>query len=220
MNALALPLLLAWGASPAGEGVHRFNYASENFSIALPVAWHEIDAAVLAQMPAALPRDLASSPEIKFNHAFRPSGKAGSPEGAESSGGAESGYPWVGITLTKDEVTDGKFANTNRVYGSVDELIQKWQPPALGATPPKARMSAMFYDKPRHVLWAVSLSRYSDLGDFRTISAAYITRFGTVQVHCCSKAAEYEEYRPVCREILESVTIDPRVALTAGPAGK
>jgi hypothetical protein len=79
----------------------------------------------------------------------------------------------------------------------------------------KAQMGALSYDRDRHVLWGTYQSEVAGVGDLRTVSAAYVTRAGSVLMNCYSKASEYEKYEPVCRQILESVAIDPKVAIGA-----
>jgi hypothetical protein len=193
---------------PAGDTVRRFRYPSENFSIALPGTWAEIDAAILARLPVGMPRARTSPPETKFNHAFRP------------SEGDPSGYPWVAVMLSKDGLAAPKLEGMNSPYRSVDDLVRKWKATEPAGTVQNAQRSAMFYDTARQALWSVSQFTYPDIDVFRTISAAYLTTTGSVQVHCCSKASEYEKYRPVCKQILESVTIDPPPGVAAAPTGK
>jgi hypothetical protein len=193
-------------APAAGERLHQLNFPAENFSMGIPATWKEIDPAVLAKVPAAIRKAVPNAPELKINHGFM------SPEGAGS------GYPWVAVMITGDLMNDATFENMDWAYRSVDELSKKWKNP--GGILQKTKMANMFYDKARHLLWGISQSSFSGIGDLQKLSGAYLTRTGTVQVHCYSRAAEFEKYQPICREIIESVAIDPKVALGASSGDK
>jgi hypothetical protein len=189
--------------SPAGEPLHRFEYPAENFSIGLPATWREIDPATLGRMSSAAHLVAPNAPELRISHGYT------------SAGAPETGYPWVAVMLTDDQVSGLAFKNLESAQSTVNDLMKRWLDPASGGIIQKAQMGTMSYDKDRHVLWGSSQSVVTGIGDLRTLSAAYVTRAGIVQVHCYAKASEYEEYEPLCRQIIESVTIDPKVAMTA-----
>jgi hypothetical protein len=207
--AFLLPLLLVSVAFPqAGRSrsgaMCRYDYPSDDFSIAVPASWSEVDGAVLDQFSAELRQALPNAPDTTVDYGFR------SPQGARS------GFPLVAVVVSGGQPTDAMLDHADRVYRSVDELTQRWL--ASGGPLQKSQTSGVFYDNVRHVLWAVSQNTFAGAGDFRNLSAVYVTKFGSVQVHCCSKASEYEKYRLVCKQIVGSVTIDPKVATPAKPA--
>jgi hypothetical protein len=108
------------------------------------------------------------------------------------------------------------FLNMESAYRAVDELTKKWE--SSGGTLQKGQMSNMSYDNGRHLLWAISQYTFSSIGDLETLSGAYITTTGTIQVRCYSRAVEFGKYRPVCQNIIESVVIDPGNVIPTSPA--
>jgi hypothetical protein len=189
-------------APSANDAVRRFDFPQESFSISVPANWSEIDSSTLSRMPGAIRRAAPNAPEFKISHGFRLSVASG-----------PIGYPWAAVILTGDRVSDAAFENMDRAYRTVDEFNEKWQSPAPRGTLQKAQFSNMYYDKSRHTLWGISQSTFLDVGELRTLSGAYLTKIGTVQVHCFSKALEYNNYAPLCKQIIESVIIDQSVAL-------
>lgn len=189
--------------SPAGEGPHRISYPAEDFSIELPAAWRETDPVTLLGMTYAMRWLVPNVPETKISHFWRP------------SGAPESAYPRVAVALTDAHFTDAEFRDLISAQSIAEELTKKWLDPAAGGILQKVQLGALSYDMDRHALWSNAQSAVAGIGDFRTMSAVYVTRVGTVQALCYSKASEYEKYEPVCRQILESVTIDARVAMRA-----
>ncbi len=118
--------------------------------------------------------------------------------------------------LTGDRVDEAMFEKMEWAYRSVDELSKKWQ--SSGGTLEKAQMNSMSYDKARHLLWGISQSTFSGVGDLQTLSGAYITTTGSIQVHCYSRATEFAKYQSVCKDIIESVAIDSKIAIPVSPA--
>ena len=182
----------------------RTEYAQENFSIAVPSGWREIEPSALAAISAALPRVAANLPEIKIKHGFK-----------ETSGPNPS-FPWVAIIFTNDRVDETMFGTMGLATRTIDELTRKWE--SSGGSLQSAAMNNMSYDKVHHILWGVSRSTFSDVGDLQTLSGAYLTKKGSIQVHCYSIAAEFGRYNSMCKQIIESVVIAPEIALPAGAA--
>jgi hypothetical protein len=193
-------LVLASPQDSTPDGGRRFQYPQENFSIAVPAAWSEIESAMLAAMAAAMHQAAPSAPELKIRHAFK----------------ASSTYPWVAITFTVGRVDEAMFENMDLSNRTVDELIKIWE--SSGGTLEKAQMNSMSYDKARHLLWGMSRSTFSGVGELQTLSGAYVTTTGSIQVHCYSKASEFGKYKPICKDIIESVVIDPKIVISVKPA--
>src|ERR1035441_4872635 len=207
MRHLALFLSFGLAAAPPQSNAanpRRVDYPQENFSIAVPATWSEIEPAVLAGMPALMRRAAPNAPEIRIQHGFK------------ASETTTPGYPWVAIVLTGDRVDEAMFEKMDRAYRSVEELTRSWE--SSGGTLEKAEMNNMSYDKARQLLWGISRSTFSGVGDLQTLSGAYITTTGSIQVHCYSKATEFKKYQSACKDIIESVVIDPRVAIPISPA--
>ena len=140
-------------------------------------------------------------PRLKIRHGFK------------ASATTAPSYPWVAIILTGDRVDDAMFEKMDWAYRTVDDLTKKLE--SSGGTLEKSRMNSMSYDKGRHLLWGVSQSTFSGVGDLQTLSGAYLTTTGSIQVHCYSKAAEFPKYRAICKDIIESVVIDPKIVIPA-----
>jgi hypothetical protein len=179
---------------------HRFSYSGDNFSITLPETWVEVDSKVLAAGPESIKKRAPNAGNVVIKYGFKPKGDAI--------------FPWVGVIVSADQLSDEMFANLSDAYPTLDIYMRHLLDPSAGGTIQSAQMSNLFYDKAHHVLWGMSQSSFSDIGNLQTLSAAYVTRVGTVQVHCYSKASEYSKYQPTFRRIVDSVEIDPRVTLT------
>lgn len=187
----------------APEGARRIDYPQDRFSIAIPAAWSEIDPSFLAAMPTAIRQAAPNAPEIRVKHGFKASATLG------------ISYPWVAIATTEEPVDEMMFEKMSYVYHTVDELIKKWE--SGGGTLEHAQLNSMSFDKSRQLLWGISQSTFSGVGDLRTLSGAYLTTTGSIQVHCYSKAADFEKDQPICKQIIESVVIDSKVARAVSP---
>lgn len=108
------------------------------------------------------------------------------------------------------------FEKMDWAHRTVDELTKKWE--SAGGTLEQAQMNNMSYDKSRHLLWGISQSTFSGVGDLRTLSGAYLTKTGSIQVHCYSRASDFVKDQPMCKKIIESVAIEPKVAMAVNPA--
>ena len=204
--ALLLVVSFALSALPPQSsrgGVRRVDYSKENFSIAVPTTWSEIEPAVLAAMPDKIRQAAPSAPEFKISYGFRAYATPG------------PNYPWVAIIFTGDRVDETMFEKLEWASHTVDDLTKKWE--SSGGTLEKAQMKNMFYDKGRHLLWAMSQSTFAGVGDLQTLSGVYLTTTGSIQVHCYSKAVEFAKYRPVCQGIIESVILNPKIVIVARP---
>jgi hypothetical protein len=199
-----LSFVLVATAQSVPDHVRRVEYPQENFSLAVPVTWTEIEASVLAAMPAAIRQAVPSAPEIKIRHGFKASATAG------------PSYPWIAVSLTDDPIDEMMFEKMEWADRTVDELTKKWQ--SAGGTLERAHMGNMWYDKSRHLLWGISQSTFSGGGDLNTLSGAYLTTTGSIQVHCYSKATDFAKDQAVCKKIIESVVIHPKVAIAGSPA--
>ena len=125
-----LQLRIAGHTAPVNAGRHpACRLSQENFSIAVPATWNEIEPAVLAGMPAAIRQAAPNAPEIKIKHGFK------------TSATEVPSYPWVAIILTGDRVDEAMFEKMDWAIRSVDELTKKWQ--ASGGTLGKAQMNSM-----------------------------------------------------------------------------
>jgi hypothetical protein len=183
--------------------MRRVEYPAEGFSVAIPSAWQEVDSAGLARINAVVPKIVPNAPELKINHGFVPPGEAG------------FRFPWVALLRTDQRVSDAIFEDLGGAFRTLDEMTKKWTDPASGSLLESTQVKPMFYDKGRHVLWLGAESTFSGIGDLRTLSAAYLTRDGSVQVHCYMRAADYGRDLPLCRQVTESMTIDPKMAYGA-----
>ena len=201
--AFSLLSLLSAASAQTANDTKRIDYPQEKFSIAIPSSWIELDPSVIAAMPLAIRRVAPNAPEIKIRHGFKSSGAPG------------DSFPWVGIIVVDDPVDESTFENLEPPYRTIEELAKKWE--SGGGTLQRARLSGMWYDKSRHVLWTIVQSTIAGVGDLRSLSGAHMTATGAVQVHCYSTAAEFAKEQPLCKEIIESVIIDPKIAFVSRP---
>jgi hypothetical protein len=197
-------VLMSSTLQSAPGNTRRIDYPQDNFSIAVPAAWSEIEPSVLAAMPAAIRQAAPNAPEIRIRHGFKASGTPG------------PSYPWVAIIITEQPVDEMTFEKMDWAHRTVDDLTKKWE--SAGGTLEQAQMNSMSYDKSRHLLWGLSQSTFSGIGELRTLSGAYVTKTGSIQAHCHSRASDFVKDQQVCKEIIESVVIDPKVAMAANPA--
>jgi hypothetical protein len=179
--------------------LRRVDYPQENFSIAIPATWNEIQPAALAGMQALIRQAVPNAPELRVQHGFR---------GSETT---TPGYPWVAIAHTEGRVDESMFKKMDWAYDSVNELFRRLE--SSRGILEKAQLDSMSYDKTRHLLWGISTFTLSNVGDFQTLAGAYITTTGSIQVHCVSKVSEYKQYQSVCKDIIESVVIDPSITI-------
>ena len=186
----------------APDGVRRVDYPQEKFSVAIPVTWSEIETSVLAAMTTAIRQAAPNAPDIRIRHGFKPV--------------AGPSYPWVAIMITEEPVDELSFENMNWANRTVDRLLKEWE--SAGGTLEQAKMNSMSYDKSHHRLWSISQSSFSGVGDLRTLSGAYLTTTGSIQVHCYSRAADFVKDQQLCKGIIESVVIDPRITIATSPA--
>ncbi len=63
-------VLMASPPQSAPDGVRRIAYPQEEFSMAVPATWREIEPSVLAAMPVAIRLAAPNAPEIKIRHGF------------------------------------------------------------------------------------------------------------------------------------------------------
>jgi hypothetical protein len=199
-----LSFVLVATAQSVTDSVRRVDYPQENFSLAVPATWTEIEPSVLAAAPAAIRQAAPNAPEIRIRHGFKASATPG------------PSYPWIALIITEDPIDEMMFENMEWAHRTVDELSKKWQ--SAGGTLERARMNNMSYDKSRHLLWGISQSTFSGVGDLSTLSGVYLTTTGTIQVHCYSKASDFIKDQPLCKEIIESVIIAPKIAIAVSPA--
>ena len=200
---LILQLVLgcnAYSQAPT-ESLHRMNYASESFSIAVPATWNEMDPVVLAKITEMTRQIAPKAPVVKVNHGFTSSGRG-------------PVYPWVAVMVTSHQINDEMFRNMSTAYRTVEEFCKTLTDQASGGAIETAHVNQLFYDKQRHVLWGVSQSKAAGV-DLETLSGAYVAKTGTIQVHCYSQTPEFSKNEPVCRRIIESVELDPKIALPA-----
>lgn len=188
---------------PASEPLHRFDYPAENFSIGVPPTWTEVNPATVARISPLIHGLAPAVPEINVRHWYGP------------SGAQESGYVWVMVMLMDQHPADSAFEDLESATATANGLYKKWAGSEPGSFFQEAQMENLTYDKSRHVLWGVGRSTVAIFGEIRVLTAAYITRVGTVQAACASRASEYEKHEGTCRQILESVAIDPKVAIKA-----
>jgi hypothetical protein len=182
--------------------VRRVDYSQEAFSIAVPVTWSEIEPSVLAAMPAVIRQAAPNAPDIRIRHGFKAA--------------AGPSYPWVALIITEEPVDEMSFENMDWANRSVDRLLKNLE--SAGGKLERAKMNSMSYDKSHHLLWSISQSSFSGVGDLRTLSGAYLTTTGSIQVHCYSRAADFVKDQQLCKGIIESVVIDPRITIATSPA--
>lgn len=198
-----LSLILVAPLRSAPDGVRRFEYPQDNFSIAVPATWSEVEPSVLAAAEAAARQVVPGVPYFAFSHGFKAPATAG------------ANYPWVAIATMEGTVDERIFEQPDWVHRAVDEITKKWV--SAGSPMAKAQIEILSYDIRSHLLWFTSQSTFPVVGDLRTLSGTYFTNVGSLQVHCYSKASDFVNDQPVCKEIIELVVIDPKVALPAGP---
>jgi len=199
--ALSLPLISQSASTVQNGGYRLVAYPSDSFSLTLPNGWVEIEPRAVAELVSAAKKAAPNLPDVSFKYGFKTA--------------AAADFPRVLITLSDDHLSDETFANLNGPHQTLDAYLADQLDKAAGGTLQRARMSNLYYDKTHHVVWGTAHLSYSDTGDIQTLSAAYITKVGTIQIHCASKASEYEKYQPVFRQLIGSVVIDPKVALSA-----
>jgi len=183
----------------AAQGPRRIEYPAEKFSIAIPATWGEIEPAALNLMSLALPR-VPNISDIKVRHGY--TGSTAPPL-----------FPWVAVLITDQPVDEAMFEKLDGPRRAYEEAIGVLQ--SSNGVVQQARLNGMSYDKTRHLLWNTTQSTVVSVGALRTLSGAYLTIGGTVQVHCYSREEDFARDQPVCREIIESVVLDPKVVLPA-----
>ena|ERR1700722_16084822 len=196
MRALLLSfLLVAIRLQSAPDDGQRFNYPQDNFSIIVPAGWSEIEPAVLATLPTIMHQVIPNTPMMRPSHAFR------SP--------TATAMPWAAIFLTHGPSVETMFDKPEFIQRSVDGLIKTW-------TADSAQSSHVSYDPNRHVVWSIGQMADAKLGEFFILSGTYLTKTGAVQVNCYAKLADFERDQATCKQLIDSVAIDPKVARAAG----
>jgi len=88
-----LSLALVATAQSVPDNVRRVAYPQENFSLAIPATWTEIEPTVL---PVTIRHAAPNTPEIKIRHGFK------------ASAAAVLSYPWISVIITANTpVLDG-----------------------------------------------------------------------------------------------------------------
>ena len=190
-------LLLGLFSLALMDSPRRIEYPAENFSISIPDTWHEIEPSTLAVMSAAVPR-VPGLPEIKIRHGY-------------TAQAAPPLFAWVAIIVTDAPADEAMFEKLDWTKQRFEDAIAQWQ--ASGGTLQQGQLNSMWYDKTRRLLWSTTQSTHAGVGDLRTLSGAHLTTTGTIQVHCYSKAEDFARDQPVCREFIESVSLDPKVVI-------
>ena len=182
---------------PADGPPHRFDYAAEHFSIELPAPWHEVDQSTVRLMGSVTQQLLPNfGSAMKVSHAYTPS---------------DLMTQSVIIALTGIHYTDAYFKKLSGADQSADS-VSKYLP----ADSPfrNVQTEAAHYDTDRHLFWSTGKLDSVLTGELRMMTGLYITKAGTVMVTCASKAAEFAKLEAECRQIIGSVQIDPKVAMT------
>jgi hypothetical protein len=202
-GAVAISLLIgtrlfAQGVPQPGGGLpHRFEYTAERFSIEFPLPWHELDESTVRLMGSVtqqLVPTLGSA--MKFNHAYTPS---------------DLTTQSVMVISTAMHYTDAYFkklsgsdqsADAASKYLPADSPFRNWQ------------TESAYYDIDRHVFWSIGKMNSVLTGEMRVMTGQYLTKAGTIAVTCAAKAADFAKHEAECRQIIGSVHIDPKVAMT------
>jgi hypothetical protein len=189
--------LLAQGVSqPGGEATHRFEYATEHFSIEFPAQWHELDESTVRLMGSVTQQLLPTfGSAIKLNHAYTPS---------------DLTTQSVMAVSTAMHYTDAYFKKLSGTHRPADGASEY-----LPADSPfrNVQTESAHYDIDRHAFWSTGTMNSVLTGEVRMMIGLYITKGGTVTVTCTSKAADFAKHEAECRQIIGSVHIDPQVAM-------
>jgi hypothetical protein len=175
------------------DGLRRFDYPAEHFSITAPATWMELDSALMALVPGLARQVAPNAFGIKISHLLKKSDM-------------RVVYPYVAISMTAERPPEAALASWIR--NKPDEFAQKWRELVSGGLIQTLDVKNVRYDRSRHVLWVVSETSFKVIGDIRVVSALYLIKAGAVQANCYSPASDYEKDESLCRQILDSVTFD------------
>ena len=117
----------------------------------------------------------------------------------------------VGTAVATEQPRDRVFENLAPIRNALEAQARSIMDKSGGAV--QVQIDSLSYDKTRHVLWFSERTTSSMIGEIHGLSAAYVTREGTLQTHCYAQEWEWEKRKPECRRILESVELDAAITI-------
>ena len=187
---MAVFLLLFAFATAAFADVKT--YPTEHFSIAIPDGWTEIPRAELQQLASNLRQAAPDAGAQSYDYGFRPANNAA--------------HVRVLIQVKHERWPEEFLEETSKLPRAKGLIQHGVTATSASLAELQPKIGEMRWDPDRQVLW-MRTQLAGEKSAMEILSAAQLTKEGSIQIHCSADGDEYEKVAATFSSVIDSLRI-------------